>query len=234
MRAISAEKLVARVASSYLTTVARTVTVEALRADTSGATARPPTELAEWLRAQLLAPTPSLFPFWNAHSLAVLTALIPLVKEGVSNRVEAVVDDSFGGIVTQRVLSFCKIRARILRHSSPAARLEDLKHILSERPSLFLALDSHGPYRTVNSGLARLWRVYEGQVFPIVAACDRKIRLFKQVKMLLPLPGATIRLAIATNPLWMHDLTVSETQARLHSTMQCLEDLAAQPSASTS
>lgn len=163
---------------------------------------------------------PTIVPFWNAHSILLLSCYVGLSAiQRWGSRFEAIADDSLGGIITQQVFKRLRIAPRLLRFVSPADRLEDIKGILRDRPNLLIAVDSHGPYRCVKPPIVRLARTYGARLVPISLSCDRGFRLFRRVSMIFPLPGSTVALAFgepidAAGPGSLQTLTES-VNARL-------------------
>jgi hypothetical protein len=113
-----------------------------------------------------------------------------------AKRFEAAADDSLGGRITQALFQRINLPGRMLSISSPEQRLEDLRGILSSRPNLIMAADSHGPYRAISPGMARIARSYAGNVRPLSAVCDRSFRVFRRIGMSIPLPKAKIVVGI--------------------------------------
>ena len=138
-----------------------------------------------------------MLPFWNAHSLLFISAYLgsPPLRL-TAQQFEAVADDSIGGQLTQLLFDRIGLRVRRLSIRSPEDRLMDMRGILEQKPSLAMAADSHGPYRAVSAGMARLGLHYAGSVRPVSLACDRAVFMFPKIRMIFPLPGSTIFLAL--------------------------------------
>lgn len=146
---------------------------------------------------------PLLVTFWNAHSLLLLCAWIGLqVSSILQERIVAVADDSPGGLLTHMLYNRLHISGQMLSVESPERRLIDLKTILSKRPNLIMAADSHGPYRSINLGLARLVRSYDCNVRPISARATRSFPIFRRIRMAVPLPSAVIHVSIGSIVRW--------------------------------
>lgn len=145
----------------------------------------------------MLASGPTLIPFWNAHSLLLLVARIGWPSLAcLRERVVAVADDSPGGLLTHILYRRLGIAGQMLSVRSAEQRLIDLKSIMSAQPHLVMAADSHGPYRRINPGFARLVRSYRGNVRPLAAFADKSFPIFSRIGMAVPLPNSTISLAI--------------------------------------
>lgn len=140
---------------------------------------------------------PTLFPFWNAHSLLLLCgylALLPLRQQ--ARNIEAVADDSPGGVLTQALYKRLGLVGRELGLVSPEKRLSDLKALFLHMPNLAMASDSHGPYRAISAGMARIVRQYRGNVTPLAAVASRTLHIFRGVRMSVPLPLTMILIGI--------------------------------------
>lgn len=143
--------------------------------------------------------SPNLFPFWNAHSLLLLCAYIclPAFRHHAAN-MEAAADDSAGGMVTQELFRRLGLIGRELSVASPDRRLSDLKGLFIRMPNLAIASDSHGPYRCISTGMARIVRQYDGNVIPLSAVATRSFHIFKRIRMAVPLPSTTILVGIGS------------------------------------
>ncbi len=186
-------KATARVASQYLRLISSSLDVR-LR-DVSSAEG--PNEPL----AFIWSTTPALLTFWNAHSLLILAAQhsCPHLSRA-TGVVAAVADDSVGGLLTHHIFRFLGIKGQMLSVTSEERRLQDLRSIMTRRPHLAIAADSHGPYRDVNAGLARLVRSYEGNVRPVSAWANRSIPIFRRIRMAVPLPKTTIVVTVGAPP----------------------------------
>jgi lysophospholipid acyltransferase (LPLAT)-like uncharacterized protein len=164
-----------------------------------------------------------LLPFWNAHSLLLIGSYISSEQlSAFAREFEAVADDSTGGRLTHVVYRRLGIIGRRLSVESPEDRLADLRSILESRPNLAIAADSHGPYREVSSGTARLARYYSRSVVPLSAVCTRTVRIFSGIGMAVPLPGATVR--VGFTPLQLpSQRSVPAVQKTLHQALVSLE-----------
>jgi lysophospholipid acyltransferase (LPLAT)-like uncharacterized protein len=189
-------KVAASLVEAYLRAVAKTAEIRFCL--DNGVDFMPRAEIAA-VSSELLASAPLLLPFWNAHSLLLISAYLgsaPLTL--TAQQFEAVVDDSIGGQLTQLIFDRIGLSVRRLSIRSPEGRLIDMREMLEQKPSLVMAADSHGPYRAVSTGMARLARHYAGCVRPVSLACDRAVFIFPKIRMLVPLPGATILLALGS------------------------------------
>jgi lysophospholipid acyltransferase (LPLAT)-like uncharacterized protein len=156
-----------------------------------------PDEIDSVLRRTL--PSPTLLPFWNAHSLLLMCGYlcVPALREHGSS-IEAAADDSPGGIITQALYQRIGLIGRQLSLASAERRMSDLKALFLQMPSLAIASDSHGPYRSVSAGMARIVRQYNGHVTPISAVASRHIHVFRRIKMVVPLPSTVILVGIGS------------------------------------
>ena len=153
-----------------------------------------PSALAACLH-ETMATGSAIFPFWNCDSLVLLTVFAgnPSLQT-LSAEFIITADDSFGGSVTLSLVRQLGLRPYLIRRSDPAGRIRDLQSLVSAEPRLVIAVDSHGPYRTVGVATGRLIRRLNAAVTPIAASCTRHVPLFrrKDLNMLLPLPGGDI------------------------------------------
>jgi lysophospholipid acyltransferase (LPLAT)-like uncharacterized protein len=166
---------------------------------------------------------PLLFPFWNAHSLLVLTAYIANPGlHGALRHVQAVADDSAGGRLTQSLFRRAGLRLRLLRHIVQAERLSDIAGILTDRPDIAIAIDSHGPYKLVGVPIARLARSLGATVVPISALAHREVRVFREIGMSVPLP--TTRIAVAFDaPIDCRTLSLVEIREQIARSLDALD-----------
>jgi lysophospholipid acyltransferase (LPLAT)-like uncharacterized protein len=187
-------KVAASLVEVYLRTVAKTSDIRFCL--DNGVAFMPCAEIAS-LGSELRASAPLLLPFWNAHSLLFISAYLgsPTLRL-TAQQFEAVADDSIGGQLTHLLFDRIGLRVRRLSIRSPESRLIDMRGILEQKPSLAMAADSHGPYRTVSTGMARLGLQYSGSVRPVSLTCNRGVFIFPKIRMVLPLPGATILVAL--------------------------------------
>lgn len=175
--------------------------------------------------AELLGSPPTVFPLWNAHSLLLLTFYLGhTAVRNQSAYFQAVADDSFGGLLTGQLFRQCGIQWRQISYISPAKRLEDLKGLMRDRPHVIIAADSHGPYRAIGPGMARLVKSYNGYVRPISLRCNKTLSLFRHIRMALPLPRSSI-ITVIGRPLELETAHLSVLQIRecLESCLQNLE-----------
>lgn len=166
-----------------------------------------------------------LIPLWNAHSLLLLCGYLsrPSLKERLCG-LEAVADDTLGGQLTRHIYRRIGLTGRRLSLASQEDRLSDLRDILLQNPSMVMAADSHGPYRTINSGFARLVRQYCGAVRPIAAVCTRSFPVFRRVKMALPLPGGLIVIGVGEAiSKGRESQSVTSTRQIVQASLSCLE-----------
>jgi lysophospholipid acyltransferase (LPLAT)-like uncharacterized protein len=212
-------KVAASLVEAYLRAIAKTAEIRFFLDD--GVDSMPRAEMAA-VSSELLASTPLLVPFWNAHSLLFISAYLgsaPLAL--TAQQFEAVADDSIGGQLTQLIFDRVGLSVRRLSIRSSEDRLVDMRMILEQKPSLVMAADSHGPYRAVSTGMARLARHYAGCVRPVSLACDRAVFIFPQIRMLVPLPRATILLALGSR--LETSGSVADTRLSLQSALLDLE-----------
>lgn len=177
------------------------------------------------LSDEIFSASPAILGFWNAHSLLLL-ALYGRVSQlrFPQARFEAVADDSMGGLLTADIFDRFDIPWRRLSYVSPPQRLDDIRSILEERPNLVIAADSHGPYKSLSSGMARLVGGYNGLFWPISLWASRSIKLFRGLDMALPLPKSTI-VAVVGLPVDLRTkrLPVHEGRQRLERSLSDLE-----------
>ncbi len=181
----------ASLTSHYLQRVARTLKLHLVSFGSDG---DPNQSAFRDVVRECTGPDGILLPFWNAHSLLLMTSY--LSSEELNNHsrsFQAVADDSLGGRLTHLIYPRLGIVGRQLRVTSAESRLADLRLILEAKPNLVMAADSHGPYREVSSGMARLARYYSKNILPLSAVCTRTVQVFSRIGMAVPLPGATIR-----------------------------------------
>ena len=186
----------ARFVERYLRLVASTIRTTLIiegRLDDAGTEAI--SDLTPTL-ASVLSSRSILLPFWNAHSMLLVSAYLTSRFYRATKRFEAAADDSLGGRITQALFERINLPGRRLSITSPEQRLEDLREILSSRPNLIIAADSYGPYRAISSGMARIARSYLGNVRPLSAVCDRSFPIFRRIRMSIPLPKANIVVGI--------------------------------------
>jgi hypothetical protein len=174
------------------------------------------------LVAELLSSSTALLPLWNAHSLLLISSYLssPLIAQ-VARRFEAVADDSLGGQFTQFLYKRMLLAGRQLSFRSSESRLEDLRQILSTMPRIVMAADSHGPYREISTGMARLARGYGGLVRPVSTACDRALYIFPRIRMAVPRRHSRIVVLFGTQ--LQQAGTVSSIRLSLGSTLTNLE-----------
>ena len=174
---------------------------------------------------RLFSAAPTIFPLWNAHSLLLLAFYLGSMNLWKQMpHFQAVADDSPGGLLTGHLLRHAGIPWRKISYASPARRLEDLKQLIQDRPNLIMAADSHGPYRAVRPGLARLVRSYEGLARPLSLHCSRSIPLFRGIGMALPLPHSSISAVIGRSPkVAVGDLSLGQVRDHLEQSLRDLE-----------
>ena len=185
----------ATLVTGYLQRIARTVRVQLLAFDSNGA-------LTEASFGDVLVPSMArgeiLLPFWNAHSLLLMSGFISSDELRIfAQDFQAVADDSRGGQITQQIFTRLGISGRKLSVLSPESRLEDVRTILEVKPNLVIAADSHGPYRDVGTGTARLVRSYRGGAILLSARSRSLVTIFPKIRMVVPLPRSTIRIGFA-------------------------------------
>jgi lysophospholipid acyltransferase (LPLAT)-like uncharacterized protein len=164
----------------------------------------------------------TLIPFWNAHALLLLTSFFR-IREHLPSNLEALADDSMGGLITEKLLASVGLKSRSLSFKNGVRRLEAIQELLIQRPSIAMAADSHGPYRAINTGMARLARSYEGTIQPIAAWSNSRAWLFPTIKMSVPLPGTMVVVSLG-KPINVDPdaTTVADLRQSLHF---CLTDL---------
>jgi lysophospholipid acyltransferase (LPLAT)-like uncharacterized protein len=145
-----------------------------------------------------------LLPFWNAHSLLLIASFVSSGElNAFAHQFEAVADDSPGGELTQRIYARIGIAGRKLSVVSSEARLADVRSILERKPNLVIAADSHGPYREIGTGTARLARSYRS-VALLSAASTSRVTIFRKIGMVVPTPYCRIFVGfkpfVATEP----------------------------------
>jgi lysophospholipid acyltransferase (LPLAT)-like uncharacterized protein len=177
---------------------------------------------SDTLSAELLSSPTALLPLWNAHSLLLISSYLssPLIAQA-ARRFEAVADDSFGGEFTQYLYRRILLAGRRLSIRSPESRLEDLREILDKTPPIVMAVDSHGPYREISAGMARLARSYDGLIRPVATACDRAIYLFPKIKMAFPRRHS--RIVVVFGSRLQQAGSISSTRVTLRDTLAGLE-----------
>ncbi|MGI0016014.1 MAG: hypothetical protein ACREBU_21545, partial [Nitrososphaera sp.] len=173
---------------------------------------------------RLFSNSPLMLPFWNAHSLLLMTYYISSSKlRSRGLRFEAIADDSIGGLLTGHLFNTMGLRWRRLSFSSPMQRLEDIKTLLIDRPNIVIAADSHGPYRSVSAGMARLGRSYNGFIRPLSLWCDRSFRVFRRIDMVVPIPYSRIVFAIGPEIIARPYSHVKDLQHQLQTALVNLE-----------
>lgn len=96
--------------------------------------------------------------------------------------------------------------------------------LMGDQPHLVIAADSHGPYRTINTGMARLVRSYGGRVRPLSLSSTRSVSLFRNIHMALPLPGATVGAVIgAVNDSGSAGASIAASRENLARSLRDLE-----------
>jgi lysophospholipid acyltransferase (LPLAT)-like uncharacterized protein len=179
----------------YLRATAKTISVQVLVEDHGGFQRVPPEELDAVIGQVLSLPT--LLPFWNAHSLLLLAAYLRLPPlQQRARTFEAAADNSAGGLLTQALYQRLGLVGRRLSLTSPEERLSDLKALFLQMPTLAIASDSHGPYRSISTGMARIARQYGDNVRPVSAVTSRSLQIFRHIKMAAPLPLSMVAVAI--------------------------------------
>jgi lysophospholipid acyltransferase (LPLAT)-like uncharacterized protein len=185
----------ARPVEIYLSAAAKRIEVQVV-IDENGELRSIDARELDTIFAEILS-SPVVLPLWNAHSLLILCAYLslPALRKHAGS-FEAVADNSLGGILTQALYRRTGLAGRQLSLTPPEERLSDIKDILVQRPNLVIAADSHGPYRSVGTGMARIVRQYEGNVRPISAISSRSLPVFRQIKMAIPLPSSATIIGI--------------------------------------
>jgi hypothetical protein len=175
------------VLKSYLRSISQTISVRVLLEDGAFLKRFDSADSADTLGEELLSSDTALLPLWNAHSLLLISSyLSSTVISRAAGRFEAVADDSLGGQLTQALYKQILLHGRPLSFRSAECRLEDLRTIMDLKPPLIMAADSHGPYREIGSGMARLARHYRGLVRPLSVVCDRAVHIFPRIRMAVP------------------------------------------------
>jgi lysophospholipid acyltransferase (LPLAT)-like uncharacterized protein len=208
-------RLAASVVETYLRATSRSIKLQILSDDGT-------IHSRSDINAIATESSPMLFLFWNAHSLLFLSSYLSSPElTSVGTRFEAVADDSSGGLLSQILFSRIGLETRRLRFRSIEDRLDDLRSLLEAKPSLVMAADSHGPYRSISPGMARLARSYSDGVRPISLVCNRRIAIFPRIGMAVPLRGATILLNIGKSI--GRCASVADTRMALQSSLIALE-----------
>lgn len=207
----------------YLRAAVRSLDTEWYTQSNGGLVREPPDVVVPHI-VDLRRRRPLLIPFWNAHSLLLLAAYLTTEElKGALRNVEAVADDSVGGYLTQSLFRRAGLPLRLIRHAAQAERLMDIESILTDKPSLVMAIDSHGPYRFVSTPTARLAKTLGATVLPISAASNQVIKVFRKIGMSVPLPRARIRVAIAA-PIECHSISISAVRQLLAQSLVVLEN----------
>jgi lysophospholipid acyltransferase (LPLAT)-like uncharacterized protein len=157
--------------------------------------------------------TPVILPLWNAHSLNLVTAVFgaPYIRP-LAESLPVVADDTAGGRVTRSLLDHGRLAGVTLERRSPVGRLESLKRLIAQGPRFVIAVDSHGPYRTVGPAIARLALRSRAAVWVVSAVSTSKARLFRQIGMTIPYPGC--RVAVVLTELPTSDISSDITSFR--------------------
>ena len=212
----------ARFFESYLRRVSRTVSVRIFVDD--GAETRPFSDESplDSLSTELLSYSTVLLPLWNAHSVLLLSSyLSSSLLAHAAQRFEAVADDSLGGQFSQLLYRRISLPGRQLSIRSAEDRLEDLRKIVNGTPPLVMAADSHGPYREISPGMARLARSYHGLVRPVSSVCDRAIHVFPRIR--IAIPRARSRIVVLFGAPLRHAESMGVVRASLSQTLRMLE-----------
>jgi len=198
----------ARLLQFYLRSVSQATTVYVFAEDGRSLRRFDDGDATDILGKELLSSNTALLPLWNAHSLLLISSYLssPVLSRAARN-FEAVADDSIGGQLTQALYKRILLHGRLLSFRSAESRLEDLRTIMDLKPPLIMAADSHGPYRQIGMGMARLARHYENLVHPLSVVCDRVVHIFPRIRMAVPrrnskivvLVGAPLRQATTTS-----------------------------------
>ena len=206
----------------YLHSVVHAQTTEWYSAP-DGNLARSPLETVVSYVEELSQRRPILFPFWNAHSLLILSAYLANSGLHVALRdVEAVADDTTGGRLTQSLFRRAGLRLRLLRHAVQAERLSDIAGILTDRPDIAIAIDSHGPYRSVGTPIARLAKSLAATVVPVSAVASRAVTVFPEIDMAVPIP--TTRIAVGFDaPIDCRGHSLADVRSQMGSSLVRLE-----------
>jgi lysophospholipid acyltransferase (LPLAT)-like uncharacterized protein len=214
--------IVSYVLSGYFRAVARSATVCVYLPTHSGVHPADARQLQAVVES-LLTRGPLILPFWNAHSMLLVASYLadPCVH-ALGRTFEAIADDSVGGRTTQALFGRLGLKLRLLRFNREDERLQDIRGILSDAPNIAVAVDSHGPYRTVGAALPRLARTLTARMLPVALYADRTVKVFRKIKMSFPLPQATIHLAFG-RPLESTDRSVKEMSQDLTCALASLE-----------
>ena len=184
---------------SYLRSVSQTISVRVFLEDGVSLKRFDDTDAADRLGERLLSSDTALLPLWNAHSLLLVSSyLSSIVLSRAARRFEAVADDSLGGRLTQALYKQIRLDGRPLSFRFAETRLEDLRAILALKPPLIMAADSHGPYRQIGLGMARLARHYVGVVRPLSVVSDRAMHIFPRIRMAVPRSNSRIVVLFGT------------------------------------
>jgi hypothetical protein len=125
----------------------------------------------------------------------VLTLSLPS-SEKHFHEVDLVCDDSFSGSVVARLTRGLGRQVRILTRRTFQDRVRDLRMLMQTESPIGIAIDTGGPYGRVDPALPRLAQRCGARLVPIVALASPSVPFWREPELRLPLPRASLSLAI--------------------------------------
>jgi lysophospholipid acyltransferase (LPLAT)-like uncharacterized protein len=141
----------------------------------------------------------AVLTYWVADSLAI--SMLPFAHDalaGAFGRVEFLVDETFGGLVTATVIRRAGGLARVLALPGDPRRLQVLREVLRVRRAYGFAVDGGGPYGQVGTGVVGLAGTLDGVILPMAARARPAVGLRHRSCVSLPLPGCRLEVGVGT------------------------------------
>jgi hypothetical protein len=142
-----------------------------------------------------------LYVLWIADHLNLLAlSYVSAELKSLSASFQFLADDSFGGLVVQNILHRIGAAVAPISATDKARRLQLLKELVSERPSLFVAVDGRGPYFTVGTGIVSLGVVLRADIIPCAIVSAPSLNVGNSaVSVAIPRRRSAILLNIGTS-----------------------------------
>lgn len=115
---------------------------------------------------------------------------------GIFERVEFIVDDTYGGHLTAAILARLGTQTRCLHWFSQAARAKDVRELIRSTRPIGITADGHGPYGCVDARLARLLRQGKAIAVPLASAQSRSWSFRLRARLSIPRSGSRVGIVL--------------------------------------
>ena len=153
---------------------------------------------------------PALYLLWIADHLNLVSLgyVSPSFRQ-MARQFKFFADDSFGGLVMRRTIRSLGAESLPISQADPVKRLQLLRSVMLNRPSVFLAVDGRGPYFKIGTGIVNLAIAIRGTVIPCSILARPALNLTNlAVSVTLPLPRSRLLIAVG-KPISHNELKAS-------------------------